>query len=499
MFLRTLKLRGIGPRMILLTVGFYVISVVGVTSTVYFLLADSVRKSDREVTERLAESYEHTYLTKGVAALKADVSPEFSVTVIGAGGNVEFESPPEFIDRDFEDEEEIEQVRKEVALLPLNKSWKTILILSGEEDNNFIEGISYRMRLMALKRDWTQILPLIDNDSFEILVTPMKNGSWMKIGRSSENREEQLARIRYIGFMVLVPFIFLGGLLSFFLSNQILAPIRNFAASIQRIRKGDSALRVQNRQTGDEIDVLAGEFNSLLDQNAVLMTHLKSSIDNVAHDLRTPLTRFRISAEDALRTGDDPDRLRDALSDGLESSETILRILNSIMDVSEAETQTLKLRQEKISLERVLESVVDIYQYTAEEKKIEIITSFENVFVMGDEGRLIQAFGNLLDNALKYSPPDSKISLKLSVEDRVAKVTFADEGPGITAEEQGRIWERLYRGDKSRHTGGLGIGLSLVKAIISVHKGSVGMRNLVEGGSEFFVTLPICHDGERRP
>jgi signal transduction histidine kinase len=484
--------------MVVLTTVFFTISLLGVTSTVYFLLADSVRKSDREVTERLAENYEHTFFKKGADALRQDVSPEFSVTILKESGEIEFEVVPVYIDRDFEDEDEIQQVQKEVAALPLQRGWRTILILSGEEDNNFMEGIFYRMRLMALKRDWSQILPLIDNDSFEILVTPVANGRWMKIGRSSENREEQLSRIRYIGFLVLFPFIFIGMLLSYFLSYQILSPIRGFARSIQKIREGDRDLRFRNRETGDEIDILAKEFNSLLDQNASLISHLKSVIDNVAHDLRTPLTRFRMSAEDALKNGSDPIRLRDALSDGLENSETILKLLKSIMDVSEAETQTLKFKQEDLYLDRILEAVIDLYQYTAEEKHITIRASLVSAKVKGDEARLIQAFGNILDNALKYSPASSQVGVTLETSETVATVSIKDQGEGIDASEQSRIWERLYRGDKARSTGGLGIGLSLVKAIILVHKGNVGVRNLVPRGCEFWVELPICHESERK-
>ena len=493
------KLRGLGPRVVLWTTLFFLISVIGVSSTIYFLLADSLRKSDREVTERLAISYSRIFFQKGTTALEQEITPEYFVSILSPDKKVLFESVPQYIDHDFEDEDEIRQIKKQVRKMPLKKGWRTLLLLSGEEKNDIVEGLEHRLRKMALKNDWSQILPLIDNDSFEILVQKIEGDHWIKIGRSSEEREEQLSRIRYIALYIFIPFIFIGAFLSFLFTRAVLSPIRGFASTIKRIRSGDSDLRVKDLQTGDEIDELAGEFNSLLDQNSRLITNLKSSIDNVAHDLRTPLTRFRISAEDALSSGHDVTRLREALSDGLENSESILKLLNSIMDVSEAETETLKTKNEFLDLSSVIHQVTDLYQYTAEAKNISIKLASESVRISGDETRLVQAFGNLLDNAIKYSPENSQISIRVEVLDNIAKVSIRDEGPGIAPEEIDKIWERLYRADKSRSTSGLGIGLSLVKAIINIHKGEVGVKILPQKGSEFFVTLPICHDPERIP
>jgi signal transduction histidine kinase len=496
MFLKKINLQGIGPRLVIWTTLLLTISLLSVSFTIYYLLSNSLRQSDKNLIYGLQQNYEKTYAKWGAEKLKEEVSPEFYVVILKDNGEKVLEVPLKYFDHDFEDEDEIAQTKKTLDQIPLKKGWSTILLLSGEEEKDFFQKLEYQLRLSVWKKEWEQLLPLIDNDMLEVYVTPMGKGLWMKIGKSSEDREENLSRVRYIASFVFLPFILISILVSFFMGMSILRPIKKLAVVISEIQNGKRGLRAPIRNVQDEVELLTIEFNSLLDKNEALIDNIKATVDNVAHDLRTPLTRFRMIAESALINGNSHEALKDALSEGLESSDQILQLLNAIMDLAEAESGTMRIKLDTIQLEPMVKKLKDIFEYVAEDKNIQIETQIPSkLFLWGDEVRLLQAFSNIVDNAIKHSPQDSKIIIKAhQVPDQMVEIEFIDFGQGIPQEDLERIWDRLYRGDHSRNTKGLGIGLSVVKAILKVHKGSVSVSSTQGKGSVFRVKLPIRND-----
>jgi signal transduction histidine kinase len=188
---------------------------------------------------------------------------------------------------------------------------------------------------------------------------------------------------------------------------------------------------------------------------------------------------------------DDPPTLREGLAACLEESDRVAGMLSTLMDISEAETGTLRLQLEPVNLAELARQAVDLYEDLAEDRRLSIhVDTQEDVWVRGDRSRLRQVLANLVDNAVKYTPPGGRIELRTQRDGPEAVVTVEDTGIGIAPDELPQIWERLYRGDKSRSERGLGLGLSLVRAIVQAHSGTVTARSRLGEGSSFQLRLP---------
>jgi signal transduction histidine kinase len=262
---------------------------------------------------------------------------------------------------------------------------------------------------------------------------------------------------------------------------------------VTAINSGQLEVRVPRTYKGDELDDLGRLFNEMIEKIKILITGMKNALDAVAHDLRTPMTRFRNLAEDALQRNAGMQAYQDALQDCIEESDTILRMLNMLMDISEAETGTLRLNCKEVDFSGLVSNVAEMYRFVAEEKGVEVTTSIAApVSANLDPERISQVLANLLDNAVKFTPAGGRVNLTLESAPGRIRVRVTDSGIGIDAEDMDRIWERLYRG---RHDNpkGMGLGLSLVRAVVAAHGGSVTAHNRPAGGAVFDVDLPSGH------
>lgn len=426
----------------------------------YFLLGTALQRKDREVIESRLKEYAAIYQNNGLSALRS---------WIASSGDAQTERPlfVRVINR-----------FNQVVFLTAPQEWVEVGPLT------FDFGVPRQVAWLRIPRSAERDLVLA--------ATRFPDGSVMQVGRSTNSRELILDPFRRIFFGLTLAIVALGCMGGVLFARSVMRPVRQIVSTTQSIiRTGDLSRRVPVRAAEDELDQMAELFNELLTKNQSLIQSMRQSLDNVAHDLRTPLARLRGMAEAALRANDSPALMRDALADCIEESDKVLTILKTLMDVAEAESGLMNLTKERTDLRDIIREVVDLYSDVAEEKKITVTTQVsEPCEVTVDRTRIRQAFANLLDNAIKYTDAGGRIDIDVHKNANEASIRFRDTGIGIPADELDKIWDRLYRGDKSRSQRGLGLGLSLVKAFVEAHGGRVEVKSEVGRGSEFRVSLP---------
>jgi len=320
----------------------------------------------------------------------------------------------------------------------------------------------------------------------------LPDGGWLQVGKTTEALTSLLHQFRVIFAWVALVALLFGIAGGAWLTRRALAPVRQLIGTVENvIATGRMNERMSAHYTQDEIGRLTQLFNVMLEKNETLILRMREALDNVAHDLRTPLTRLRGVAELALEGEPDPQASRDALLDAMEESDRVLTMLNTLMDISEAETGLMKLDLQPVRLDEVARDATELFEFVAQEKSIAVATELSpDLSVRADRNRLRQVLVNLLDNAVKYSEPGGRGELSADLRADEVVITVRDIGAGIPAEEIPRIWQRLYRGDKSRSQRGLGLGLSLVRAIINAHGGRIEVQSTVGKGSSFIIHLP---------
>jgi signal transduction histidine kinase len=303
----------------------------------------------------------------------------------------------------------------------------------------------------------------------------------------SELKEDFL---HYFGLPVglVITFSAAGGWL---MAQRALSGVNVIKKTALEISRGALNRRVPVTGRRDEIDQLAETFNGMVSRVQVLIEQMKEITENIAHDLRSPITRMRGVAEMALLKAHPDDEHAAMAGTIVEECDRLLAMINTTLDISEAEAGLAKLRTEELDLVRLLLDLADLYQPVAEERRIALsIDGPEISVVSGDRAKLQRIFSNLLDNALKYTGGGGTITIALGGDSHTAEITVADSGQGIEEIDLPHIFDRFFRGEKSRTEPGSGLGLSLAQALAILHGGTITVASRVGQGSRFTVRLP---------
>lgn len=277
------------------------------------------------------------------------------------------------------------------------------------------------------------------------------------------------------------------------LTSRAVRPLRRLNTVVHGILEtGDFSARVHVGKAQGELRVLVDVFNRMLGRMEKLISSMQGALDNVAHDLRTPMTRCRMVAERALEHPEDTEATREALADSLEEGDQVLRMLTTLMEVAEAESGAMRLTKEDVVLSEIAANVVDLYEFVAEDKQITLEVDVpESLTVFADPGRLRQGLANLVDNAIKYGNPGGHVLISAEAGEGCVILGVKDDGIGLAPKDLPHIWDRLYRADRSRGEHGLGLGLSFVRALVEAHGGTVSVESELDKGTAFVVRLPV--------
>jgi heavy metal sensor kinase len=460
--LRERLTRTFGSRLAMWYFGLFVASTVVVLGLAYALLAVSLRARDRELVESTLVRYAAAFERRGLSGLDAAIEADSAtgryeplfVRVLTPGGSLTYTNMPN-------------------AWVGFNRDQLWSPPLLGQQR-------------------WATADAAGGDERLEIASALLPGGEVFQVGKSTASRDDLLARFRGTAIVLLGVVVLAAAAGGATLTWSGLRPLRDMTRAVGTIlQTGNVSARVPVAHGGDPLDDAGVLMNRMLDRIETLIAGLRGSLDNVAHDLRTPLARLRATAETALTAGRTDDEYRHALADCLEESERVIAILDALMDIAEAESGVMRLRTEQTDIVALVRSAFDLYDDVADEKGIRLVLDApERLPGAVDVTRMRQAIANLLDNAVKYTPAGGQVTVTTGREGTELVVRVADTGMGITPADLPHIFDRLYRGDRSRSERGLGLGLTLVRSIVEAHGGRVEVESSPNRGSTFTIRLP---------
>jgi signal transduction histidine kinase len=329
----------------------------------------------------------------------------------------------------------------------------------------------------------------------QVETAQLKDGRLLQVGKGSlleVDQKSMLSQMLLIFAVLSTLFSFLSGV---FMMIITLRPIHRITASMSDILATNAFEKGAPPVNSliAELDKLGQLFAVMTLKYANLIKAMRQTMDNVAHDFRTPLTRIRGAAELALKDKALTPELADTLADIIEDCDRAKLQLQNLMDAREMESGFVKLNIQPFSLTQLIAEIIDLYSLIAEEKNIALTARFptDDIRLEGDRQRLARAFANLVDNAVKYTPKNGAVTVFFELAPDTVTTCVQDSGIGIPEDEQGLIWQRLFRGKQAREAEkGLGLGLNIVQVIISAHGGSVNLTSAPGKGSTFCIVLP---------
>jgi signal transduction histidine kinase len=316
-----------------------------------------------------------------------------------------------------------------------------------------------------------------------VRVSVLPGGFRLVVGRDFEERDKLRQILAQPARWAVVFLVILGVGGGLFIARRVLKRIDAMTATSDRIMAGDLSGRLPVAGSDDEFDRLASSLNAMLERIEALMAGVKQMSDNIAHDLKTPLTRLRNQAEEALRRGKSEADYRAALEATIEESDALIRTFDALLMISRAEAGEVRMHMADFDAADVANSVGELYEPLAEEKGLRFTVKANGPLPLHGNRELIgQALANLVDNAIKHGEPAStetaaEIRVDASMRDGRVLLTVSDRGPGIPDGDRTRVLERFVRLEASRSRPGAGLGLSLAAAVAHLHGGELVLED----------------------
>jgi heavy metal sensor kinase len=354
-----------------------------------------------------------------------------------------------------------------------------------------IHGIAIKELLRGRSHVFETIAIPDRKEKVRILYAMLSPSIILQVGEAMESYSRFLDGFKRIFIITMTLLIFVAAGIGWFMARRAVSGVEAVTRTAQRISEGTLEDRVPVKIQGDEIDQLAITFNQMLDRIQTLLTEIKEMSENLAHDLRSPITRIRGIAEVTLTNGKSLSEYESMAANTIEECDRLLDMINTMLMISKTESGVDKLSREEIDLAGLVRQACDLFEPSAEDKGVTLGCNVPVRSLLVGDSRMIQRMlSNLLDNAIKYTPSGGTVTVSVSEDDTQVIISVKDTGCGISPSDLPRVFERFYRSDQSRSQSGIGLGLSLARAIARAHGGEITATSAPNQGSTFTVTLP---------
>ena len=329
-------------------------------------------------------------------------------------------------------------------------------------------------------------------DKVRILYAMLSPAIIVQLGQAMESYSRFLDAFKGIFIATMTFMIIVAAGVGWFMAKRAVSGVEAVTRTAQKISGGSLQERVPVKPRGDEIDQLATTFNHMLDRIQILLTEIKEMSDNIAHDLRSPITRIRGVAEVILTTGASLVEYEGMAASTIEECDRLLDMINTMLLISKTESGVDKLSREEVDIAGLVRDACELFAPVAEDKRVSLSCHVPGESLLSGDKRMIQRMlSNILDNAVKYTPSGGKVEVSVSENEKQdIVVSVQDTGVGISEADLPRIFERFYRCDQSRSQAGTGLGLSLARAIARAHGGDITVVSSPNQGSTFTIILP---------
>ncbi|MGD8521143.1 MAG: HAMP domain-containing sensor histidine kinase [Desulfobacterales bacterium] len=314
----------------------------------------------------------------------------------------------------------------------------------------------------------------------------------LQIGLSLEENAYFIEAFRKIFAVAMIAVLLIAAGAGWLLAKRALVGVEEVTRAAVQISESTLNLRVPIKARGHEIENLAQTFNQMLDRIQALITEIREMTDNIAHDLKSPITRMRGIAELTLNSNASDKSSKSLAANIVEDCDRLLQMINTMLDISEAEAGAARLNSKKTDIAAIIQDAIELFEPSAEEKGLTVsLETPKSCYARVDIQGFQRMVANLLDNAFKYTPSGGTIAIAVKNSESNVDIVIRDTGIGISQEDLSYIFKRLYRCDTSRSQPGFGLGLSLAMAIAKSHSGGITAESSPGKGSTFTITLPL--------